>query len=77
MFKIPFALDARNQRFNIYWSSVFEMKHLHYNIYIYIITYVQGVPKKTHVLGIWDITPLWKGLGTKVCFEKFRKFSLR
>ena len=28
--------------------------------------YIQGVPKKTHVLGILDITPLWKWLGTKV-----------
>ena len=27
---------------------------------------IQGVPKKTHVLGILDITPLWKWLGTKV-----------
>ena len=28
--------------------------------------HIQGVPKKTHVLGILDITPLWKWLGTKV-----------
>ena len=27
---------------------------------------IQGVPKKTHVLGFLFITPLWKGLGTKV-----------
>ena len=28
--------------------------------------YIQGVPKKTHVLGFLFITPTWKGLGTKV-----------
>ena len=27
---------------------------------------IQGVPKKTHVLDFLFITPLWKGLGTKV-----------
>ena len=42
------------------------------------IIYIQGVPKKTHVLGILDITPLWKWLGTKVgcVLKKFRKFSI-
>ena len=28
--------------------------------------YIQGVPKKTHVLGILDITPIWKWLGSKL-----------
>ena len=27
---------------------------------------VLGVPKKTHILGILDISPLWKWPGTKV-----------
>ena len=31
-----------------------------------IIKPIQGVPKKTHVLGILVITPLWNWLGTKV-----------
>ena len=30
------------------------------------ITRYTGCPKKTHVLGFMFITPIWKGLGTKV-----------
>ena len=48
-------------------SSIFEMEK-------YLDPYIQGVPE-THVLGTLEITPLWTWLGTKVCFEKFRKFS--